>query len=286
MNIFELISLVFNTALINPTINLLLSIYKVLDVIGIPGTLGFSIIGLTVVIRGVLWPLTTKQLESAKKMADLRPKLEELKKRFGQDKMRLQQEHLLLYKEHGVNPASGCLPLIIQIPVFIALYQVLIKLLSSSGNGDALGAINQVAYHPIIKLSGPLDASFFGFNLAQKPGDWAQAGLVLLLIPVVTSLLQFVQSKMMAAPKSTQKLEPKNEKGKEKEEELATALQTQMTYLMPVMIGVFSYGFPLGLSLYWNTFSIFGIFQQYRISGFGGLSDTLAFIKNYGRKSS
>lgn len=273
----------FETIFINPILNLLLAIHKVFEASGVPGALGLSIIGLTVVVRIVLWPLTKKQLESAKKMAELRPKLEGLKNRFGSDKIRLQKEQLALYKEHGVNPASGCLPLILQIPIFIALYQVLIKLLSSQTNGVILDKINQVAYHPSLKLSGPLDASFLGFNLGAKPADWSQQGVILLLVPAITGLLQFIQSKMMMPQKDSQKKKVE-EKGKEKGEELATAMQSQMTYLMPGMIALFSYTFPLGLSLYWNTFTIFGIIQQYLISGLGSLVDVLPFLKKYGRK--
>lgn len=273
----------FDTIFINPILNLLLAIHKIFDVVGTPGALGLSIIGLTVVVRAVLWPLTKKQLESAKKMAELKPKLEGLKERFGTDKIRLQKEQLALYKEHGVNPASGCLPLILQIPIFIALYQVLIKLLSSQTNGAILDKINQVAYHPSLKLGGPLDASFLGFNLGARPADWPQAGVVLLLVPLLTGLLQFIQSKMMMPQRDSQRKKVE-EKDKEKGEELMGAMQSQMTYLMPGMIALFSYTFPLGLSLYWNTFTLFGIIQQYLISGFGGLLDIAPFLKRYGRR--
>lgn len=285
MSIFETVSLVFNGVLIAPILNLLLAIHKVFETIGAPGSLGLSIIGLTVIVRAILWPLTAKQLESAKKMADLRPKLEEIKRRHGSDKIRLQQEHLALYKEHGVNPASGCLPLLLQIPIFIALYQVLIQLLSSQTNGDVLVKINQVAYHPSLKISSSLDSSFLGFNLAQKPAEWSQVGVVLLAIPVITGLLQFVQSKMMAPKKESSQSLTKEKAGKGKEEELMTQVQTQMTFLMPVMIAVFSYGFPLGLSLYWNTFTAFGIIQQYLVSGFGGLVDVIPVLKTHGRRN-
>ncbi|OGD86060.1 hypothetical protein A2Z23_01290 [Candidatus Curtissbacteria bacterium RBG_16_39_7] len=269
----------FNKFFIWPILNLLLALHKIFETIGIPGALGFSIIFLTILVRMVLWPLTAQQLKSAKKMSDLRPKLEDLKKRFGDDKQRLQKEQIALYKEHGVNPASGCLPMILQIPIFIALYQVLLQVLRTSSETNFLQQINQIVYHPILRPSSQLDPSFLGFNLAQKPSDWSQAGPVLLLVPIITGLLQFIQSKMLAAPKGQKKKEPEEKKGKEKQEELMVAMQSQMTYLMPGMIALFAYGFPLGLSLYWNTFTIFGIIQQYLLSGFGGLVDIVPFLK-------
>jgi len=269
----------FNKFFIWPILNLLLAIHKIFETIGIPGALGFSIIFLTILVRMIIWPLTAQQLKSAKKMSDLRPKLEELKKRFGDDKQRLQKEQIALYKEHGVNPASGCLPLVLQIPIFIALYQVLLQVLRAGSQTDLLQQINQIVYHPILRPSGPLDPSFLGFNLGQKPADWSKAGPLLLLVPVITGLLQFIQSKMLAASKEQKVKEGEEKKGKEKQEELMVAMQSQMTYLMPGMIALFSYGFPLGLSLYWNTFTIFGIIQQYLISGLGGLVDFIPFLK-------
>jgi YidC/Oxa1 family membrane protein insertase len=269
----------FNKFFIWPILNLLLVFHKIFEIIGIPGALGLSIIFLTILVRVILWPLTAQQLKSVKKMTDLRPRLEELKKRFGNDKQRLQREQMALYKEHGVNPASGCLPLILQIPIFIALYQVLLQVLQAGPGADFAQKINQIVYHPVLRPSGPLDPSFLGFNLGQKPADWHLGGPLLLLVPLVTGFLQFIQSKMLVAPKG-QKAEAKIEekKEKEKQEELMTAIQSQMTYLMPGMIALFSYGFPLGLSLYWNIFTILGIIQQYLLSGPGGLSD-LAFLK-------
>jgi len=271
---------IFNKFLIWPILNLLLAIYKLFEFLNIPGALGFSIIFLTILVRLILWPLTIQQLKSAKKMSDLRPKLEDLKKRYGDDKQRLQKEQIALYKEHGVNPASGCLPIILQIPIFIALYQVLLQVLRSGSDGGLLQQINQIAYHSVLKPTGSLDSYFLGFNLAQKPADWHQAGPILLFVPFITGLLQFIQSKMITAPKAREeKKEKKTKEEKEKQEELMAAMQSQMSFLMPGMIALFSYGFPLGLSLYWNTFTIFGIIQQYLISGPGGLADLVPLLR-------
>lgn len=266
----------FNTFFIWPILNLLLFFYKIFETAGIPGALGLSIIFLTVFVRMVLWPLTAQQLKSAKKISELRPKLEDLKRKFGDDKQRLQKEQISLYKEHGVNPASGCLPLILQIPIFIALYQVLWQVLQTSSQADFAQKIQQIVYHPALIPSRPLDPSFLGFNLAQRPADWHQAGIFLLLVPLVTAFLQFIQSKMISSPVVQAKPKQEN-KEKEKQEELMAAMQSQMTYLMPGMTALFSYGFPLGLSLYWNTFTIFGIIQQYLLAGPGALAGVVPF---------
>ena len=111
----------FDTLLINPFLNVLLVFYTILNSIGIPGALGIAIILLTVLISLALWPLTSAQLKSTQKMAALKPHMDRVKEEHGHDKVRHQQEMSKLYKKHGVNPLAGCLPLILQIPIFIAL---------------------------------------------------------------------------------------------------------------------------------------------------------------------
>ncbi len=265
--------------LINPFLNLLLAIYKGLHVIGIPGALGFAIILLTVVIRLALWPLTTAQLKSSQKMAALKPHLERVKKEHGSDKARHQQEVSKLYKEHGVNPLAGCLPVVLQIPVFIALYQVLLKIVDYN-KADFLSVINERIYSPFLHLEKIPQTKFLGFDLATKPNQWQQVGLLILLVPVLTGLFQFVQSKMMSPeqsskPKEIEKPKSDGDKKGESMEDAMGQMQSQMIFIMPAMIAFFSYGFPLGLSLYWNTFTIIGIIQQYIIAGPGSLNKFL-----------
>src|SRR3990167_4345185 len=261
----------FDVFLINPFLNLIIATYKLLAALSIPGALGFAIIIISAAIRLALWPLTTSQLKSAQKMAALKPHLDRIKSEHGHDKVRHQQEVSKLYKEHGVNPAAGCLPVLLQIPVFIALYNVLLKIVQV--NGDFLTGINQKLYSSFLYLDSVPDVSFFGFNLSSKPNEWQQIGILLLAIPIITGLLQFIQSKMLSPVKPPVKLKKKEGKG-ELEDSMA-AMQSQMILIMPAMIAFFSYGFPVGLSLYWNTFTIIGIIQQYKISGPGGLNKYL-----------
>ncbi|HLC88145.1 MAG TPA: YidC/Oxa1 family membrane protein insertase [Patescibacteria group bacterium] len=271
---------IFNTLLFAPIVNLVVFVIRILEASGIPGALGFAIILLTIGIRALIWPLMATQMKSAKKMADLKPHLESLKKKHGSDKQALAAAQMALYKEHGINPAAGCLPVLIQIPPMIAIYQVIFAFFE----GDpGLSKINNVLYNPAWKLTSSPDLHFFGLNLAVKPSDFQTAGFLVLSVPVITGLLQFVQSKMMA-PKPVKEYpsdSPKEKKEKESSEDTMVAVQSQMTYLMPVMIGYIAFTFPLGLVLYWNTLTLIGIWQQYRISGWGGLAGLINKAKGY-----
>ena len=261
---------IFDTILVFPITNALLLVYHFLNLVHLPFALGFSIIILTIIIRLILYPLTTSQIKASKKMMDINPHLAKLKEKHKGDAKMLQQETMRLYKEHGVNPAAGCLPVLVQLPVIWGLYAVLNKIIHVGANN--LPEINKIAYVDFLKLSKAWDANFFGLPLAQNPSHLISTlGPIILLVPILTGVFQFLQSKMMlsAAPLATdKKIVDAKDKGKD---DFSSAMQTQMTYLMPVMIGFFSYSFPIGLSLYWNTFTIFGIIQQHRISGLGAL---------------
>lgn len=273
----QIIGDLFNTLFYAPIVNFIIFIIRVLEASSIPGALGFAIILLTIAVRALIWPLMASSMKSAKKMADLRPHLEELKKKHGSDKQALAAAQMALYKEHGINPLGGCLPILIQIPPMIAIYQVI----HAFFEGDAgLNKINSMLYNADWKLSSIPDLNFFGLNLAIKPSDFASVGLWLLLIPIITGLTQFLQSRMMA-PKAIKEYpsdSPKEKKEKESAEDTMLAVQGQMTYFMPIMIGYIAFTFPIGLALYWNTLTLIGVWQQYRISGWGGLSDTAKLI--------
>lgn len=249
----------WNQILIWPILNLLIALYKGFSVIGLPGAFGFAIIALTVLIRGALTPLTNAQLKSAKKIQNLKPRLDELSRRHKDDKVKLQQAQLELYKEAGVNPAAGCLPLLLQIPVFIALYNVFIQVLDGGASAEFIASINKVLYHSALTIE-TLDLNFFGVNLAIKPSAWQTAGVWLLLIPVITGVLQFIQTKLMSPPS------PKTDDKGAKQADAMADMQKQMGFVMPVMIGFFAFSFPVGLSLYWNIFSLFGIMQQLKVN--------------------
>jgi len=250
---------IFNTLLIIPILNALIGVYKLLTLVAIPGALGFSLIILTVIIRLILHPLTAAQLKSTQKMAQMKPHLDRLSAQYKNDKTRLQQEQLNLYKEAGINPASGCLPLLIQMPILIGLYNLFFQLLNPENSVEKIvTSINNVVYFPFLKIA-TLDLSFFGLNLAYKPSDWQKYGWFLLAIPVITALLQYYQTKTMMPP-APKAIVKSNEEPKK--EDMNEMMQKQMTIMMPLMIGFFAFSFPIGLALYWNTYTIFGIIQQ------------------------
>jgi len=269
---------VFNLVFMGPVVNLLVLIYQGLSSLHIPGALGFSIMFLTIIIRVLVWPFMASQIKATKKMADLKPHLDALKTKHKGDKQALASAQMTLYKEHGVNPAGGCLPAVIQIPVFIALYQSIINILP--GAGGHIDRINSLIYFPQFKLPQTIDPNFFGINLGIKPSQFGSLGVLLLAIPVLTAALTFLQSKM-AMSKTVKKYpsdSPKEKKEKEGMEESMGQVQSQMVYMMPIMIGYFAFNFPVGLAIYWNTYTILGIIQQYKISGWGGLADLIGKI--------
>ncbi len=267
----QVIGDLFNLILLQPTINLIVVILRGFEALHIPGALGFSIILLTLIIRGLLWPVVGKQLRSAKQMADLKPHLDKIKEKHGSDKQALAKAQMDLYKEYGVNPAGGCLPAIVQILLIWPLYQVIIALLDGKAGLDK---VNYFLYSKDWHLNSSPDPHFFGFNLADKPSDFSHVGVVVLIIPVLTAVLQFLLSKMMTpAPiKSYPTDSPKEKKEKESIDESMAAMQGQMVYIMPVMIGYFAFSFPVGMALYWNALTIMSMVQQYLISGWGGLN--------------
>ncbi len=275
MNIGDIFNLIF----LGPVINLLVLIFQTLQAAHIPGALGFSIMILTIVIRVLVWPFMSSQIKATKKMADLKPHLDVLKQKHKGDKQALATAQMALYKEHGVNPAGGCLPALIQIPVFIALYQSIINILP--GSGGNINFVNSLLYFPQFKLPQALDPNFFGLNLGIKPSDFGSQGILLLLIPVMTGVLTFIQSKM-AMPKPVKHYpsdSPKEEKEKQGLEESMGQVQSQMVFMMPLMIGYFAFSFPIGLAIYWNTYTILGIIQQYMLTGWGGIGDYVAKFK-------
>lgn len=250
----------FNTVFVFPILNILLTIYKLLSLVKMPGAFGFAIIGLTVLIRLILHPFFKQQIETAKKMQVMKPHLDQLSKKHNKDPKRLQQEQLKLYQQAGINPASGCLFMIIQIPVFFALYRTLSLFLLNGNLSKVLVEINKTLYFPFLKIES-INAWFFGFNLALTP---AKSGLwYYYFIPVITGLLQYWQAQV-SMPTPAPSPEPVKE-GKTGTDDFQKAMGMQMRYILPIMIGWFSYSLPVGLSLYWNIFSIFSIVQYRQI---------------------
>jgi YidC/Oxa1 family membrane protein insertase len=227
----------------------------------IPGAFGFSLIGLTVFVRLILHPFFRQQTEMAKKMEELKPHLEKLSKKHKSNKQKLQEEQLKLYKQMGVNPASGCLFALIQMPVFYALYSVINRFLVNGGVGQTkiINEINKLVYFNFLTIKSAISPWFFGFNLSVSPSQYQKFGLYYLLIPAITALLQYWQISISSGQSYV--TEKKDKEKKEESENMQKIMSTQMKLMFPFMIGWFSYSLPVGLSLYWNIFSIFNITQ-------------------------
>jgi YidC/Oxa1 family membrane protein insertase len=273
MNPFDL----FIPILINPLVNVLLVFYKLAETLGLPGPLGWSIIFMTIAVRLLVYPLYATQLRNQMKMSALKPHLDEVKRKHGHDRARHAEEQMKLYRQHGVSPAGGCLPLLIQTFILLGLFYALSPILSGSAEA-ALNHLNQVAYSPSLHLAH-FDENFLGFNLATSPSKIGPSlellgqkfNVGLLWVPVLTGLLQFVLSKMMQQPTAP---DPKKKEEPSFQDALMQS-QSSMMFIFPLLIASASYSFPLGLTLYWNVTNIFAIIQQYLIAGPGGLAKWL-----------
>ena len=270
MNIFAVFTFLFT----QPITNALLACYHVLTFLHVPFALGFAIIALTVIIRIILIPLTASQIRASKKMQDLAPHLSNLKEKHKDDKKKHQEEMMKLYKEHGVGPASGCLPVLLQFPIIIGLYQALYTIVNASTVAKLAG-VNKLMYFDFLKVHTLWDPTFFGISISLKPQDAIMKMPILIIIPIITVVLQLILSKMMMPEVPV----------KAKSDDMQATFAKQSLYLIPLMVGYFSFSLPVGLSLYWNTFSIFGIIQQYWIVGPGGAHHWFAKVNLHGKRS-
>ena len=253
----------FNTLFIHPILNVLVAIYQLLSFIGIPSSLGFAIIFLTILIRLILYPVIAAQMRTSKRMQQLAPHLSKVKEKHKGNAQMIQKETMKLYQEHGVNPAAGCVPLLIQLPVIWALYAVLQNIVKYTN----VNQINEALYFDFLKLQTLWDTHLFGLPLFQSPSQlFDSLGIFVFLVPLITGILQYYQTKVLMPPPAPAVVEKKKKdkdgKSESSAEDFAAAFQKQSLYIFPLMIAFFSYTLPIGLSLYWNTFSIFGIIQQ------------------------
>lgn len=252
----------WNSLFFQPLVNALMLFYKLAG-----QNLGLAIIFLTLAIRAALTPLTLPSLRSAQKIRQLQPELNKLKKKYGKDRQRFAQEQLKLYQKHGLNPASGCLPQIIQIVILIALFQAFKQVLQT--DGSVIDNLNQILYSPLkMGEETVINFKFLYLNLNQpdlinfKPINIA--GLVISKIPglflIGAALAQFISSKLMLpAAKASQ---AQSKKTATESDDIASAMQQQMLYLMPLMTLLIGFRFPSGLVLYWLSYSLFMLVQQ------------------------
>lgn len=186
------------------------------------GNYGVAIILTTLLIKLILFPLSLKQEKSMQKMKELQPEIEAIQKKYKDDKTKLNEETAKLYKEKNVNPFSGCLPLIIQLPIFIALYYAFMS--------------NEI----------PQTATFLWFNLKRPDAIYTIGKFSLNILPIISALLMIIQQKLMT---------PQSGEGEN------SVMQSTML-LMPVMMLFIFYKFPSGLNLYYVVNTAISILIQ------------------------
>ena len=263
----------WNLILYQPLVNALIFFYHFLF-----ANFGLSIIVLTMIIRGLLIPLTLPSMRAAQKMKELAPEIGKLKKKYGSDRQQLAKAQMELYRQHGANPAAGCLPQIVQLIILIALYQAFRGVLRV--DGDVIERLNQVLY-PSLKLAeGTVINTHFAYLDLAKPDVFRLPGLAFPLpglFLMAAALIQFLSSKMMQPAVSRAQKEAAKTEGKV--DDMATSMQSQMLYLFPLMTIFIGYSFPSGLILYWFIFSLFTAIQQYFVAGWGGLTPWINKLK-------
>ena len=218
------------------------------------GSLGLAIIVLTFVVRGVMYPLTLKQVHATRAMQALQPKLAVLQKKYAKDRKKLGQEQMQLYRESGVSPAGCLLPMLIQMPIWIALYQAIIRVVGVTPE-DFLNLSQRLYSWPALSSGLPLDNQFLWMNLSLP--DFFLALLV--------GGTMWLQQKMITPVTA----DPKQQ-----------AQGRMMLVMMPLMFTFFSLSFASGLALYWVASNIITIGIQYFVTGWGGLEKFVpAFVK-------
>jgi YidC/Oxa1 family membrane protein insertase len=211
---------------------------------------GLAIIALTIIVRVITLPLTTKQLRATKGMQELQPKIAELQQKYGKDKQKLAQEQMRLYKESGMSPAGCMLPMLVQMPVWIALFQAI--LLSLAVAPEGLLNLSRYLYSwPQVYPMLPLGKEFLGLNLAE--GNF--------ILAILVGGTMWVQQKMVT-PVTT---DPRQQ-----------AQSRMMLWMMPLMFGFFCLTFPSGLALYWLVSNVITIVIQYYMTGWGALVPSAA----------
>src|SRR3989344_4614935 len=223
----------YHEILYRPILNLLVFFYDVLA-----SDIGLAIIAVTLVVRLVLYPSFQSSLKSQKALQELQPKIEEARAKHKDNKQGQMEAVMALYKEHKVNPLSSCLPLLIQLPVILALFQVL---------NNQLPKESIEGLYSFISNPGRLNSISLGLVNLAVGNVWLSA---------LAAGVQFCQTKM---------LQPKRGQAGPKLEPMANIMQKQMLYFLPLVTFFVAVRLPAGLPLYWSVTTLFAIVQQFII---------------------
>lgn len=236
-------STIWHEGIIRPMLNALLFFYTYLG-----HSFVIAITAFTLVLRLITSPLLIKQVRASRKMAAVQPMMAELQKKYGGDKERLVQEQQKLYREAGVNPLSGCLPTLVQFPIWIGLYQSINSVLADTPlELMNLGKNVYAGFQPIVDIL-PLQSRFLWLNLANPdPTPF--------VLPVLVAGTMWLQQKLMTQPST--------------DPQQASMNQT-MQLMMPLMFGYFTMQFSSGLALYFIISNVIGIVLQWGIERLEG----------------
>ena len=249
---------------------ILAAVYNLFWGLGFPGAVGWAIVVLTLVVRGVLIPLFRLQLVSQRRIQMLQPEMREIQKRYKGDRLKAQQAQQELYKERGINPLSGCLPLLLQLPLLFIMYSVIQNGITNQDpnamlnvlgvqvvtidcqNVDAAGVVDP--YEPCMDTHVPILG-----DVSKPQVLFTVVGVGISILAITSALLQLIQSRMMLPPPDPENTDPN------------VRIQRQMMLFLPA-ISIFYGGFlPAGLFIYWIVATLFSIIQQYLIVGWGGM---------------
>ena len=227
------------------------------------GNAGVAIILFTILARLIILPLTLTSLRSSRKMQVLQPQMKELQRKYGKEPERLNQETMKLYRDNKVNPAGGCLPLILQIPVFFAVYQAVINL-AQTPPSEAAARVLITGLNSAGLTTTAMKASLNAHRLNTWFLWLSDLGRpdTLYILPIISIVLQLLVQLM-----STPRVQDAQQKA-----------MTQSMLIMPIIFGYIGFTFPSGAVLYWVVGSLLSVLQTYAISGWGSLANYLKFL--------
>ncbi|MBC7234899.1 MAG: membrane protein insertase YidC [Chloroflexi bacterium] len=244
---------IWREGLVRPFLNALLFLYAVLG-----QSFVLAITVFTLALRLITSPLQIKQIRAARKMQELQPQLQELQKRFGGDKERLVREQQKLYREAGVNPLGGCLPTLIQLPIWIVLYRSINSILADTPlELMALGKDVYTGFAAVARIV-PLQSHFLWLNLAQ-PDPYP-------ILPILVGGTMWLQQRMMT---QTTTSDPQQ-----------ASMNQTMQIMMPLMFGYFTTQFASGLALYFVISNVVGIVMQWAIERIEQAGQTASAIES------
>jgi len=237
----------WNTFILSPMVNVLIWIYNLIF-----NNFGLAIIVFTILIRLITYPLTAQQVKGQAKMQEMQSskKMEELKKKYKDDKQKFQQEQVKLYQEMGINPLGSCLPLIIQFPIMIGLYQS-ISLAMASAPIQLLSLSRDLYNFIPASLLIPLNSTFLWMNLGlpetSSPNAISLFGFAIPIMTIIVVITTFLQSKLMT---------PTAQPGDQ-----GAQMSKMMNLYMPILMGWISYTLASGLALYFVVSNVLAIAQ-------------------------